>query len=247
MKKDVSSILDVKVNCTGSHVSFLAEVNQDADSSVWVWDTHGSHVLTYDFGARKRTPISHFWDSTEALLLAVESTANESLKDEDVSLTNEVTTIFVTGEDGLLLQHRLEISPTEGALIGLSLPYLLHIDRKEKKEDGKIRAIDKKVIPSFEGLEDASQNLKTAMVSFSYNLTIGNMDEAFKAVRAINNDKVWENMARMCVSSKRIDVAQVCIGSMGNAVGARALRDAHDADHPEVAAAALVDNAYSLL
>ena len=52
------------------------------------------------------------------------------------------------------------------------------------------------------------------MLEFSYNLTIGNMDEAFKAVRTIKSDSVWSHMARMCVTTKRMDVAAVCMGNM---------------------------------
>lgn len=33
-------------------------------------------------------------------------------------------------------------------------------------------------------------------------------------------------MARMCVKTKRLDVASVCLGNMGNARAARALREA---------------------
>lgn len=32
-------------------------------------------------------------------------------------------------------------------------------------------------------------------------------------------------MARMCVTTKRMDVATVCMGRMGNAIAARALRE----------------------
>ncbi|KAK2503436.1 LOW QUALITY PROTEIN: hypothetical protein MC885_013257 [Smutsia gigantea] len=37
---------------------------------------------------------------------------------------------------------------------------------------------------------------------------------------------VWENMARMCVKTQRLDVAKVCLGNMGHVRGARALREA---------------------
>ena len=36
---------------------------------------------------------------------------------------------------------------------------------------------------------------------------------------------VWENMARMCVKTKRLDVALVCLGNMGNASAAKAVRE----------------------
>nr|XP_021330236.1 intraflagellar transport protein 140 homolog isoform X3 [Danio rerio] len=50
----------------------------------------------------------------------------------------------------------------------------------------------------------------------------------------ISSEAVWENMARMCVKSRRLDVARVCLGNMGNARAARALRDAEK--EPEVEA-----------
>lgn len=40
------------------------------------------------------------------------------------------------------------------------------------------------------------------------------------------SETVWENMARMCVKTKRLDVASVCLGNMANARAARAVRDA---------------------
>jgi len=43
---------------------------------------------------------------------------------------------------------------------------------------------------------------------------------------------VWENMAKMCVKMRRLDVARVCLGSMRNARGAMCLRNA--AAEPEL-------------
>lgn len=39
---------------------------------------------------------------------------------------------------------------------------------------------------------------------------------------------VWENMAKMCVITRRLDVAAVCLGNMGNARASMALRKARD-------------------
>ena len=78
----------------------------------------------------------------------------------------------------------------------------------------------------FVGLEDTNPATMEALLKFSYHLTIGNMDEAFHSVSHIKNQSVWENMARMCVTTKRLDVAIVCLGKMGNPLGARAVRSA---------------------
>lgn len=40
----------------------------------------------------------------------------------------------------------------------------------------------------------------------------------------LRSETVWENMAKMCVKTKRLDVASLCLGNMGHARGARALR-----------------------
>uniref|UniRef100_A0A0M3IML4 ANK_REP_REGION domain-containing protein n=1 Tax=Ascaris lumbricoides TaxID=6252 RepID=A0A0M3IML4_ASCLU len=40
-------------------------------------------------------------------------------------------------------------------------------------------------------------------------------------------------MARMCVKTRRLDVALVCLGNMGNASGARALRKAMKSAAPQ--------------
>ena len=42
----------------------------------------------------------------------------------------------------------------------------------------------------------------------------------------LNSESVWENMAKMCVKTRRLDVATVCLGNMGHARGAKFLREA---------------------
>ncbi|XP_012590465.1 PREDICTED: intraflagellar transport protein 140 homolog, partial [Condylura cristata] len=48
------------------------------------------------------------------------------------------------------------------------------------------------------------------------------------------SEAVWESMARMCVKTRRLDVARVCLGNMAHARGARALRQAEQ--EPELEA-----------
>ena len=39
-------------------------------------------------------------------------------------------------------------------------------------------------------------------------------------MKTIGSASIWENMAHMCVKTKRLDVAEVCLGHMGHARGA---------------------------
>jgi len=80
----------------------------------------------------------------------------------------------------------------------------------------------------FAGLEQVDEATKKAILNFSFFLTVGNMDEAYNSVRNIQNNTVWQNMAQMCVKTKRLDVAQVCLGNMRFARGAKAAREAEN-------------------
>lgn len=50
------------------------------------------------------------------------------------------------------------------------------------------------------------------------------MDAAFRAIKLVQSSGVWASLAKMCVKTRRLDVAGVCLGHMGNAMAARALR-----------------------
>jgi len=50
------------------------------------------------------------------------------------------------------------------------------------------------------------------------------MDAAFKSIKLVQSQGVWVSLAKMCVKTRRLDVAIVCLGHMGNAKAAKALR-----------------------
>ncbi|CAF0970919.1 unnamed protein product [Rotaria sordida] len=95
-----------------------------------------------------------------------------------------------------------------------------------------------KTMPDFIGVNGLEKNIIEAIMNFSYNLTLGDLDAAFKAIKIIKKESVWENLARMCVLNRRADVAKICLGKMGLFRGARALR-AVDQDNPDTKIAIL--------
>eukprot|EP00057_Strongylocentrotus_purpuratus_P021032 XP_011675506.1 PREDICTED: intraflagellar transport protein 140 homolog [Strongylocentrotus purpuratus] len=153
-----------------------------------------------------------------------------------------VVSLFTTLEHGVVLQD--SFGHIQGTLLGVEVPYFYFIKKAgegkakkgvlpgEKMDDpGPISSsslVARQVMRNFAGLEDADKSARDAMMNFSYYLTIGNMDEAFKAIKLIKSESVWENMAKMCVKTRRLDVARVCLGNMGHARGARALREAEN-------------------
>ena len=56
------------------------------------------------------------------------------------------------------------------------------------------------VIREFQGLETADKTTKQAMMEFSYHLSVGNMDEAFKAIKTIKRSDGGTDHCRCAVT-----------------------------------------------
>jgi len=52
-------------------------------------------------------------------------------------------------------------------------------------------------------------------VEFSYQLALGRLEDAFRAVAAAASPAVWSGMAHMAIKSKRLDVAGGWVGWVG--------------------------------
>ncbi|XP_051876987.1 intraflagellar transport protein 140 homolog isoform X1 [Pristis pectinata] len=200
-----------------------------------------------------RYPISHFWDQNEPRLFVCEaSLAASTARQSNITASMEtssteykvdvmVISFFSTQEHGLLLQDSFPKMESHEALLGLEVPYYYFSKKSGVTENEPESMSGSTSIPQmvarrplrdFVGLEDCDKTTRDAMLNFSFYLTIGDMDEAFKSIKLIKSETVWENMARMCVKTRRLDVAKVCLGNMGHARGARALREA--AQEPEL-------------
>lgn len=56
-------------------------------------------------------------------------------------------------------------------------------------------------------LQDVDDATRGALLDFSYQLAVGSLEEAFKAVRGVRNVAVWRSMAHLSIRSKRLDIA----------------------------------------
>ncbi|CAM9286859.1 unnamed protein product [Discosporangium mesarthrocarpum] len=176
---------------------------------------------------------------------------------EDAGICDaEVTTLFVTADFGILMQDSFPLEPPLEGLLGLKailtlwichlfqVPRLHFTARCSEEKPGQQRVgqekgplIMSRVMRDFVGLDEVDSKTTAALLDFSFHLTVGDMDKAYEAVRLIRSTTVWENMAHMCVKTKRLDVAEVCLGNMGHARGAAAVRLAKKEPEPEVAVA----------
>lgn len=173
-----------------------------------------------------------------------ESSKNNSIQPTNASSENEVENIpevevyifFATTENGVLMQDSFPRKQPFGNMLGIVVPRLYFRDTSSLKQgdedEGKAASenqpskVYSKVMRDFVGLDNVDSETRNALLDFSYNLTLGKLDEAYRAVKSIDSPAIWENMAQMCVKTRRLDVAQVCLGNMGHARGAAAVRQA---------------------
>uniref|UniRef100_A0AAZ3P1Y4 Intraflagellar transport 140 homolog (Chlamydomonas) n=1 Tax=Oncorhynchus tshawytscha TaxID=74940 RepID=A0AAZ3P1Y4_ONCTS len=181
----------------------------------------------------ERCPVSHFWDENEPRLFVCETVLVSSPQMDHLDRVDVlVVTFFCTQEHGLLLQDSYPKPAGLQALLALDVPYYYFTCKVGTMTNASAPAaqsphmVSRRALRDFQGLENCEKATRDAMLNFSFYLTIGNMDEAFKSIKLIKSEAVWENMARMCVKNRRLDVARVCLGNMGNARAARALREA---------------------
>lgn len=170
-------------------------------------------------------------------------------QDESQSVV-EVTTLFVTSDYGMLLQDVFGLEAPLEALLGVRVPRLYFTrsggtessagETSSTGDESSGVGLCSRVMRDFVGIDEADEATRSALLNFSFYMTVGNMDEAHRAVRLIKSASVWENMAHMCVKTKRLDVAEACLGNMGHARGSAAVRLAKDAaPEPEARLAAV--------
>lgn len=219
------------------------------DSRLHIFDTAKGLSHIFDFGPQNRFPSSVFWDGVDDRLCVVDgqllrtqvgvvspTVAEEKGSEEEAnkivesSAESEVLIFFVTSEYGIKFQDSFPRVEPYGKLVGIAVPRIYFGslppsgDKEAELSPSELYRVHSKLMRDFEGLRGIDDSVKAALLEVSFNLSLGKLDEAYKAVKLIDSPAIWENMANKCVKTKRIDVAEVCLGNMRNARGVAALR-----------------------
>ncbi|XP_075256505.1 intraflagellar transport protein 140 homolog isoform X3 [Convolutriloba macropyga] len=237
-----------------SNDPFVSSANNDVKR-----DTHSAGALA-NKGLGGRVPISHFWSSDDPRLLTCEAMKMESKSmstseqlglsttsnlESSLNLGSNTTTatpiviavffVDIPTAPLLMLKDSFPMPPHCTKLIGFDVPFhycLSKIYKRRRKNSNKANTSPVVRLPmrDFAGFSDCDSTTKKAMIDFSFHIAYGNMDEAFRAIKLIKNESVWENMCRMCVKNQNLSVAKMCLGNMRNLRATHALRKAEQAD-----------------
>ena len=179
-----------------------------------------SKLVSFDILGR--VAVNHCWDLEEARLLLVEAKlvpgteradirSQMSVQENSGQTVTVAVSLFVLEDQGIIVHDCTPVAESVVKLLAINVPhyYLLRNPHEDLPS-----LVEKKMLRDFAGLEMTDKKTKEAIVNFSIYLSIGNMDEAFKSIKSIKSEHVWENMAKMCVKSRRLDVASVCLANM---------------------------------
>ncbi|XP_044289062.1 intraflagellar transport protein 140 homolog isoform X3 [Varanus komodoensis] len=147
-------------------------------------------------------PASHFWDQNEPRLFICETVPDSSQQSLDMkqqstenAMNALIISFFCTEEHGLLLQDSFLLPSAYQSLLGMEVPhyYFAKKPEAEKKEEAGpgveplCQMVARRPMRDFIGLEECDKTTRDAMLNFSFYLTIGNMDEAFKSIKLIKS------------------------------------------------------------
>ncbi|KAF5285788.1 hypothetical protein FQA39_LY04249 [Lamprigera yunnana] len=206
---------DIDCNTTDEAASWYNKICSNRIPLSLYWDNEDPRLLVCNAKKLKNTNTSEIQRRESLSLhgkLSSENKITSKLSLEDEELV--VVTMFVSFDHGIRIQDIRSLD-VEAKLLGLCTPYFIVLSKLD---------ITREVMSDFSGLESCNKTTKQAILDFSYNLSLGNMDAAFKAIKLIQSAGVWSSLARMCVKTRRLDVATVCLGHMGNARAARSLK-----------------------
>ncbi|XP_058706170.1 intraflagellar transport protein 140 homolog isoform X4 [Poecile atricapillus] len=158
-------------------------------------------------------PACHFWDQSEPRLFVCEAIPEIGFQPPDQKENQTEGTVdvwiisfFSTEEHGLLLQDSFPLPSSYQALLGLEVPHYYFAKKlcfqrgclykplgeaeKGASESGSgtvSQMVARRPMRDFIGLGDCDSTTQDAMLNFSYYLTAGDMDEAFKSIKLIKS------------------------------------------------------------
>ncbi|GFW92353.1 intraflagellar transport protein 140 homolog [Trichonephila clavipes] len=213
-------------------------------------------VCQFGQAVNGRYPVQHMWVKEDPRMIVCEAkllplplkknlasnsfrkllNKKNSFSEQEKKHESIVASLYVTPEKILIIQDYFILQADQANLLGIKIPHFFLLQKTKPDDDsgdfmksdvkGHKSLIQRKTMQNFIGLEDCDKTTKDALLNFSYFFAVGCFDEAFLAIKAIKSESVWQNMARMCVKTKRLDVAKICVGKMGHTYAARALKNA---------------------
>ena len=278
--QSLGEIREAAINCKGNLIIFLTDnmVNSEMrmpETKIIIYDVEMDSYIDYEISPN-RIPIEITWDFADWRIFAISTEYAKDLNNEDEKkdlyksiiytgnddensvveekadwVGGEVFLLFYTSENGVNNLESHKISRENQGIFGLNAPDIFFIS-SVPDPDTKCSITTKKM-QFFQGLDKIDEDISKSLIEFSLLMSCGKLDEAYKIVKNIKTANIWENMAHICIKTKRLDVLEVCLSNMRFERGIKAFREARHEKEPEAKLAKvamhlnLIDDAKKLL
>jgi intraflagellar transport protein 140 len=278
--QSLGEIREAAINCKGNLIIFLTDnmINSEMripETKLIIYDVEMDSYIDYEISPN-RIPIEITWDYSDWRIFAISTEYAKDLGEEDekkdlyksiiytrndddnsVAQQNadwvggELFLLFYTSENGVNSLESHKISRENQGIFGLQAPDIYFIS--STPDPITKCSLTEKKMQFFQGLDKINEEISKALIEFSLLMSCGKLDEAYKIVKNIKTTNIWENMAHICIKTKRLDVLEVCLSNMRFERGIKAFREARHEKEPEAKLAKvamhlnLIDEAKKLL
>lgn len=212
--------------------------------------------------SKNRIPVEAYFDSKDNRIIGIYTEHSTELKDiaekvvdekekSKIWIGPELHIFFHTIDNGIVFQEKHLINKDLQGVFGISIPDIYfvlsnelnnknmssyHQSQEEKNYTKELRykSLLMRKFLFFAGMIDINDDIKESIIEFSIFMSVGKIDEAYKSVKNIKNEKIWNSIAGVCIKSKRLDVLEICLSNMRFSIGIKALREASHEKEIEV-------------
>lgn len=244
--ESLGDIREAYVNIKSNYIAILADTSNNSEVKIpqtkfFIFDVEMDNFSEYEI-SQNRIPVEIIWDQEDYRLFGVsteyakdlveESNYQEKLifdhqknsNEKKEWLGSEFFIFFYNMEFGINKQESHIINRDIQGVFALNIPSIYFILSKTSTSEKQMTSLTTKKFQFFEGLDKIDDNIKQSLIDFSIYMSCGKLDEAYKIVKNIKNPLIWENMAQICIKSKRIDVLDICLSNMRFSRGMKAVR-----------------------
>ena len=203
---DLFRVRDISLSCGGFCISATVDYFDDNKwkpaPDLFLHSPQFDKTVAVPFDGR--VPKEHQWDHDDPRLLCAQVIPYQY--DFESKLSGIlIFPLFVADTLDVYRQTPLTIDEKQH-LCGVDIPNVLITDYAN--------APSFTVLPQFEGLDNADEESKKALMELNFHLATGDIDAAFNSIRGINNKGTWRSLAQTCAQMRRIDLADLCFGRM---------------------------------
>lgn len=274
---DIGEIREAVIDSSGKKIIFLSDFLANSEQRIPdtffnIYSFETEQYSEYEISTN-RVPTEAFFDCYDNRIFGIntEFVIDELSKENDiVNINNEKNKLennnwlgqkfymFFHNEDSSIkLQESHKINNEIKGVLCINLPDLFFIksssNETNKGNDSINHSLVLKKFQFFIGMDFISIDIKNILIEFSILISSGKIDEAYKVVKNIKSQKIWENIASACIKNKRLDVLEVCLSNMRFGIGMKALRESKHEKEVEVSLAlvamhlGMIDQAICLL